>query len=89
MRFLYAWSDEKNEWLQQERGLRFELVVEAADNGMIVDEFDHPKSARTNQRVLVIRANGYMVSVPYVTDGKTKFLKTMYYDRELQKKYGA
>jgi len=89
MKFIYGWSDEKNEWLQRERGLCFELVVEAAANGLIVSEFDHPNADRLNQRVLVIEVNGYMDRVPYVTDGKTKFLKTMFYDRGLQKKYGA
>lgn len=89
MKYIYAWNDEKNEWLLRERGLCFELVVDAAENGKIVDEIDHPNSARLHQRIMVIEANGYMVSVPYVTDGKIKFLKTMFYDRDLQKKYGV
>jgi uncharacterized DUF497 family protein len=89
MKFTYAWSSEKNDLLEQERGLSFDLVVEAAANGLIVDEFDHPNDKRPHQRVMVIEVNGYMVNVPYVVDGNVKFLKAMFFDRALQKKYGV
>ena len=89
MQFVFNWDKEKNDWLARERNLSFELVVEAAVNGVVIAEIDHPDPNRSNQRVIVIEVRGYMVRVPYVTDGKTKFLKTMFFDRSLQKKYGA
>jgi hypothetical protein len=89
MKFSYEWNAEKNTWLEQVRGLSFDFVVEAAARGTIVDEFDHPSDTRPHQRVMVIEVNGCMVNVPYVTAENVKFLKTMYFDRNLQKKYGV
>jgi hypothetical protein len=89
MKFRYLWNEEKNTQLKVERSLSFEMVVEAAEAGLIIDEFDHPSVTRPNQRILVISVDGYMVSVPHLADGDAKFLKTMFFDRNLQKKYGG
>ena len=83
------WDEIKNNQLKIERGLSFEMVAEASRNGTIVDDFQHPSASRSHQRIIVIEVSGYMVSVPYVTNGKVKFLKTMYYNRDLNKKYGV
>jgi hypothetical protein len=83
------WDETKNELLKAECGLCFEMVAEASIEGKIVDDFQHPSAARSHQRIIVIDVGGYKVAVPYVTDGKTKFLKTMYFNRDLDKKYGV
>lgn len=80
------WNADKEEWLNRERGLSFVLALEAMMSGDIVDDFPHP--ARPNQRILVIRVGDRHVAVPYVTDGKVKFLKTMYVSRDLDVRYG-
>ncbi len=89
MKFVYQWNLEKNARLMKERGLSFEMVVEAANIGAVIEEFDHPNEERSHQRIMVIEINGYMVCVPHVVAGEVKFLKTMYFDRNIQKKYGA
>ena len=40
-----------------------------------------------HQRVLVVLIDGYACAVPYVVDGETRFLKTIYRSRALQRKY--
>jgi uncharacterized DUF497 family protein len=85
----FKWNPEKNEQLMRERGLSFELVVEAAASGRIKDDVPHPNQMRGHQRVLVVYLNGRHIAVPYVRDGDVKFLKTMYYSRALDARYGG
>jgi hypothetical protein len=82
-----AWSEAKNDWLKVNRGLSFEAVAHAIENGLIVDDIDHP--SRPNQRVLIVELENYLCAVPYVTDGDVKFLKTIYRNRRLAEKYGG
>jgi hypothetical protein len=83
------WNKDKDIWLQRRRGLSFSMVVEAIENGLLLDDIEHPSPERAHQRVLVFKVQGYAVAVPYVTDGKTQFLKTMHFDRDLNAKYGG
>jgi hypothetical protein len=83
------WNADKEEWLNRERGLSFVLALEAIILGNVVDDYPHPNPARSNQRILVIRVGDRHVAVPYVTDGKVKFLKTMYVSRDLDARYGG
>lgn len=83
------WNADKEEWLNRERSLSFVLALEAIVADMIVDDYPHPNPARTNQRILVIYVGDRLVAVPYVTDGKVKFLKTMYFSRDLAARYGG
>jgi hypothetical protein len=89
MKGVVSWNAEKNEWLLKFRGLSFDLVLEAAECGEIVDDIPHHNPARIGQRILVIRVASRHVAVPYITDGRTMFLKTMYYSRDLDKFYGG
>ncbi len=79
------WSDEKNQLLKDQRKLTFEAVATAIEDKQVLDDFAHP--TRRNQRILVVELEGYICSVPYVMDGDGMFLKTIYPNRELQKKY--
>jgi hypothetical protein len=82
------WDKVKNDKLISERDLSFDMVVEAFDIGAVVMDMDHPLAERSNQRMLLIRVNGYICVVPYVQDGSVKFLKTMYYSRKYDELYG-
>lgn len=88
MSFEFDWNEDKEIQLLSERGLSFEMVVEAAENGEIVADFQNPTLGRSHQRIILIKVSGYTVAVPYVTDGKIKFLKTMYFDRKNNEIYG-
>jgi hypothetical protein len=79
------WNPEKNEQLRLERRLSFEDVVAEMEAGRILDDFDHP--VRAGQRILAVEIGGYVCAVPYVQDRNTMFLKTIYRDRNLNRKY--
>ncbi len=81
------WDPEKDEWLKLHRNLSFEMVERAFGAGNVIDDYQHP--TRANQRILVIRAEDYICAVPYVADGKVKFLKTKYRSRKLNSEYGG
>jgi hypothetical protein len=55
------------------------MVIESiAEKGILLN-FDHPNHQKyPNQKVLVVDLDGYAYCVPYVIDGTTWFLKTIY-----------
>ena len=84
-----VWSERKNAVLQEERGLSFEAVVSAIENGQLLDDIAHSSAGKfSHQRILVVRMDGYACAVPYVFDESEVFLKTIYKSRELHARYG-
>ena len=81
------WNAEKNELLRQERGLCFEDVAELIRAGEELDIIPHP--SRPNQRIIIVRINGYVHAVPFVVDADGLFLKTIYPSRDLNGQYGG
>ena len=85
----FAFDPKKSDLLLQERGVVFCTVglshigYEEGD----VDELEvqHPNQARyPNQKVLVVELNDYTYCVPYVLEGDTWFLKTIYPSRRFK-----
>jgi len=74
------WNTLKSERLKKTRGVSFEEIIQAKFLGVR----QHP--VRTNQEILVYEYKGYLWAVPYVIDGDTIFLKTIYPSRKLLKK---
>lgn len=83
------WNVEKDAWLRLVRKLSFLMAEEAIANDEVLDDYMHPDPLRAHQRILVFRVGGKCVGVPYVTQGRSRFLKTMYFSRDLDKKYGV
>lgn len=77
----YSWSKEKNLILKANRGISFEEIVTALDEGHLLDEVYHP--TKPQQSILVVEIKGYPWDVPYVLqlDGR-KFLKTAFPNRK-------
>lgn len=85
----FDWSTEKNQWLIEQRGLSFERVVSAIEQGGLVDVLDHPNQDRyPGQMIYVVEIDEYLHLVPYVTqaDG-TRFLKTIIPSRKSMRDY--
>jgi len=81
------WDELKNEILKRERNVAFEDVAEIIRSGNEIDIIPHPK--RSNQRIIIVRINGYIHAVPFVEDGSGMFLKTIFPSRDLNKQYGG
>jgi len=82
------WNRDKNESLKEERDISFEEISEAITSKKILDAFDHPNQKKyPKQRVFVVEIRDYAYFVAYVEDDKKIFLKTIYPDHQLTKKY--
>lgn len=88
VKYKIEFNDEKNLILKETRGVCFEDVIDAYENGQVIDDLKNRN--HLNQRVLVLKIKKYIFAVPYVMDRKKKviFLKTIYPSRALFKKYG-
>lgn len=79
---------EKNRTLKRERGVPFEDVETAIEDGMFIADNLHPNQERyPGQRVLIVEIHGYACLVPYVRDDDVLFLKTIYRSRKTQHQY--
>ena len=84
----YDWNDDKNELLKNFRGVSFEQVVLAIVSGDLVDRIKHPNPEKyPNQRVFLVKIEGYIYSVPYVEDDEKIFLKTIIPNSKATKKH--
>ena len=75
----YDWNQGKNEQLVAQRGISFERVVSAIEQGGLVDVLNHPNQQRyPGQMIYVVDIEQYLYLVPFVTDADgTRFLKTI------------
>ena len=71
----HLWDPKKNLWLRRNRGFGFEDIVEAVENGGLLDDMKHPGQLYSHQRLYIVDLNGYAVVVPYVEDPESIFLK--------------
>jgi uncharacterized DUF497 family protein len=83
-----TWNEDKNTELEKLRGLNFEMVLAAIDDGKILADEQHPNMKDYgHQRILILDINGYAVTVPYIINADEIFLKTMFRDRKMHRKY--
>lgn len=82
------WDTEKNEWLKRERGIGFEDILTAIDEGKILDILEHPnKEKYKEQYLLIVEINEYAYVVPFrKKKEKIRFI-TIFPSRKLTKKY--
>ena len=85
----FDWSLEKDQELIEQRGISFESVVSAIEQGGLVDVLEHPNQTRyPGQLIYVVEIDQYIHLVPFVTqaDG-TRFLKTIIPSRKATRDY--
>ena len=84
----FAWNAEKDDWLIRVRGISFERVVCAIEDGDILDVVEHHDPSRyPGQRILIVRLDEYAYLVPYVADRQGYFLKTIIPSRKATREY--
>nr|VFJ47835.1 MAG: protein of unknown function (DUF4258) [Candidatus Kentron sp. DK]VFJ56764.1 MAG: protein of unknown function (DUF4258) [Candidatus Kentron sp. DK] len=82
------WDEKKNGTLMRERRICFQDVLEAIENGRILEDSRHPNREKYHhQRILVVEIGRYACAVPYVREGNKLFLKTIYRSRVHQKRH--
>lgn len=85
----FYWNDEKNAFLQQERGISFERIVVAIEEGHLLDVLQHPNIEKYgNQIILVVEIEGYAFCVPCIPqENGDYFFKTAFPSRKYTKQY--
>lgn len=84
----FDWSEEKNEKLKEEREISFEEIIDAINEGGLIETIDNPnQKKRPNQKAAIVKVRNYAYIVPFVIDGEKIFLKTVFPSRKATKKY--
>ena len=82
------WNPVKNAALKERDGFGFERILVAIAEGKLLDEHAHPNVRRyAHQRQYVVEIDGYAWVVPFVVDGDSIFLKTLFPSRTATKQY--
>ncbi len=84
---VFTWNIEKNIQLKAERGIGFEDVVDAIRNDRLLAQTDNPSSNFPEQSIFIVEIDEYAIVVPFVRDGNTVFLKTLFPERKARKKF--
>lgn len=89
MDFSITFNEEKNQLLKVTRGICFEDILAALENGKLLADIAHPNNQRTNQKVYIVQIGQYAYAVPYVINEQKReiFLKTVYPSRVFTKTY--
>ena len=84
----FDYSPEKNAFLKKVRGISFEEVELAINEGKVLDVIEvRNTKEHPNQRMYVININDYVYLVPFARNGDVAFLKTIFPSRKFTKLY--
>lgn len=84
----YHYNQFKDQELKRERGVSFDEVIDWIEAGKVVAVIEHPNQERyPGQKIYIIENEGYAYSVPFVVDGDTVFLKTIFPSRKATKRF--
>ena len=85
----FDWSTDKNRWLIEQRGISFERVVVAIEQGGLMDVLEYPnQDDYPGQLIYAVEIDRYIHLVHFVkqADG-THFLKTIIPSRKATRDY--
>ena len=84
----FRWDTDKNELLIRERGVSFEPITVAVENGDLLQVVQHPNITKyPSQRIMVVGIDGYAYLVPFVEESEYLFLKTIIPSRKATREF--
>jgi uncharacterized DUF497 family protein len=84
----FNWNKDKNQQLQEQRGITFEEIAQAIEQGNLLDVIKHYNPDKyPNQKILIVKIDDYVYLVPFVEDDLEIFLKSIIPSRKMTKKY--
>ena len=88
MKYKYIYDEHKNKKLKAERGVCFDDIIDAINDGKILEIIPHHNKAEyPNQMILIIEINEYVYMVPYLEEEDLLILKTVFPSRKFTKLY--
>ena len=86
----YRWDPDKNEQLLRERGLSFEQITVAIENGDLLQIAPHQNPSNyPRQKIMIVGVEGYAYLVPFVEEEGYFFLKTIIPSRKATRDFLA
>lgn len=86
----FRWDPDKNEQLIHERGISFEQITVAVENGDLPQVVQHPNAARyPQQKIMIVGVDGYAYLIPFVEETDYLFLKTIIPSRKATRDFIA
>jgi uncharacterized DUF497 family protein len=84
----FVWDEEKNRTLKETRGVSFEMVLQAIDDGCLLDILEHPNREKYGgQRLYVVEIDRYAWIVPFFEIKEEIILKTVFPSRRYTHEY--
>ena len=86
----YRWDPDKNEQLTRERGLSFEQITVAIENGDLLQIAPQQNPSKyPGQKIMIVGIEGYAYLVPFVEEEDYFFLKTIIPSRKATREFLA
>jgi uncharacterized DUF497 family protein len=83
----FNWNKDKNQQLQEQRGITFEEIAQAIEQGNLLDVIKHYNPDKyPNQKILIVKIDDYVYLVPFVENDLEIFLKSIIPSRKMTKK---
>ncbi|MDJ0598206.1 MAG: DUF4258 domain-containing protein [Crocosphaera sp.] len=84
----FNWNRDKNQQLQQQRGITFEDIINSIKKGNLLDVIKHHNPDKyPNQKIFIVKIDNYVYLVPFVENEEEVFLKTIIPSRKMTRKY--
>ena len=85
---VFEWDEKKNTFLKTNRGISFERLVVAIEQGDIITILENPNQEKyKDQNLYVLNIDGYAWIMPFRIFAKKRFLITAYPSRRYTRKY--
>ena len=82
------WDSDKNALLFKDRGVCFEDMLFAMEQGAVLDIIDHPNQTKyPGQRMMIVQLGRYAYLVPYIETEEYLILKTIMPRRKATKTF--
>jgi uncharacterized DUF497 family protein len=84
----FNWNRDKNQQLQQQRGITFDDIIKSIEQGNLLDVIKHYNPDKyPKQKIFIVKIDNYVYLVPFVENDSEIFLKTIIPSRKMTKKY--
>lgn len=81
------WDESKNQLLKEQRSVSFEEILQAIEEGAILNIYKHPNAEKyPNQKMVEVLFKKYVWIIPFVENEDEIFLKTAFPSRKATKK---
>lgn len=84
----FKWNRDKNQQLQQQRGISFYDIIQTIEQGNLLDVIKHYNPDKyPSQKIFIVKIDNYVYLVPFVENDLEIFLKTIIPSRKMTKIY--